>query len=117
MLGIATLDECFRCRHLGHGSLMVEALFSTLERSAAEEDRSTFLNGRHTTGGKAAAVADGIDLIHHRAVGVAGPQKIAMLGVWAALVRHRARRCGERLAQYLAPIQLRKAQILALAAK
>jgi len=96
---------------------MIDALFSTLERGAAEENRSPFLNSRHPPGGKAAAVANGIDLIHHRAVRVAWAQKIAVLGVRAAFIRHRARRCGQCLAQHLAAIQLRKAQILALAAK
>ena len=72
--------------HLGHGELVVEALLEVVERGRQVEDGPPVLNGHHPPGGEGPAVANPVDLVEDRDVGVAGAQEVRVQRVDLAVL-------------------------------
>jgi hypothetical protein len=87
---------------VGHLVEMVEAGFGDVERRRHVEDRPPVLDGGDAAGRERAAVADPIDLVQHRHVGVARPQEVGVERVHGPVVVDGARRRDECLAGDLA---------------
>src|SRR5665809_65154 len=71
-----------------------------MEGGAHGEDRLSVLDGHHTAGGEAAAVADTVDLVDDRHRGVAGTQEIGMQRMREAAL-DRANSSDQRLPDHL----------------
>ncbi len=108
-------EQVLRPHHIGHRQLVLEAGFVRLERGAAGEDGLPFLDRADAAGGETAAVADPIDVVDHRLMGITGAQEITVHRVHMPLRCHRLARRRQRLPDHLAAEQLRKAQVLAVA--
>ena len=101
----------------GIGELVLEAGLRLLEGRRAVEDLLAVLDRRDAAAGEAVAVAAAIDEVDDRRVEVAAPQEIGV-----QRMHHAAgidRRVGglQRLAQHLAAVDLRAADVAARAAK
>ncbi len=70
--------QLFRARHLGHFGLMVQSRFAAVERNRHGKDRVTVLDRHDAARREAAAVANAVDFVDNRDLGVASQQKIAM---------------------------------------
>ena len=81
---------------------MLETLFGHLEARLQVEDGLAVLDGHDASGGERAAVADAVDLVEDRHVGIAGPQEVGVERVDGAPGLHGAGRRHERLAGHLA---------------
>jgi hypothetical protein len=66
----------FRFRHVRHLGLVREALLEQMERHRHGKDGVAVLDRHHAPRGKAAAVADAVDLVDDRHLGIAAEQKI-----------------------------------------
>ena len=96
--------------------MMIETGFPTLERRRAGENLLTVLYGDHTPRRERVAVTAAIDLIDDRSIEVTAAQKISVQRVDFEIVDSLI--CGhERLTEHLAAVDLRTADVTALAAK
>ena len=76
---------------VGHLVEMVEAGFGDVERRRHVEDRPPVLDGGDAAGRERAAVADPVDLVQHRHVGVARPHEVGVERVHGPVVVDGAR--------------------------
>ncbi len=90
---------------------MLEADLVLLERGLQRKDRLAVLDRHHAPRGEGAAIADPVDLVDDRHLGVAGPHEIAVqrmhvaIGLDGPLRRHQG--LGDRLAaEYALPFHL-----------
>ena len=88
----ASLGSASGLRHVRHRHLVVEARLVGVERHRHGEDRLPVLDRDHAPGGEALAVADAVDLVDDRHLGIAGQQEIGVQG----MRRRGRRRCGWR---------------------
>jgi len=63
---------------IGHGSVMLEAGFFDLKRNRHAEDRAAMLDRDDPAGRKAASIADTVDFIEDRNLGIARAEKITL---------------------------------------
>ena len=99
---------------LRHRHLMLQALFVDLEGRLEREDRLAVLDGDHAPRGEGAAVADAVDLVDDRHLGVARPHEIAVQRMHVPVGLDGALRGDQRLGDGLAaedalPVELRAA--------
>src|SRR5262249_16384979 len=66
----------------GHAGLMAHPGLVAVERHRHGEDRLPVLDRDHAPGGEALAVADAVDLVDDRHLGIAGEQEIGVQRVW-----------------------------------
>ncbi|PRD36378.1 UNVERIFIED_CONTAM: hypothetical protein NCL1_08867 [Trichonephila clavipes] len=107
--------QAFRTRHLGHGQLVIEAVFGVGERGHHGEDDLAVLDRLHRAGGEALAVAHALDLVDDRRRRVAGTQEVGMQRMRQALAVDRAAGRHQGLAQHLAAEHVLAEVIVALA--
>lgn len=96
---------------------MGQAVFGDLKRNGAVENRFAILLGDNAARRKAAAIANGVDFINDGPLIIAGPQKIGVERMRAALWVNRAVACIERLRSDLPPKDARKSQCKRVSAK
>ena len=89
-----------RCGHLRHFHLVRQTLLLLVEGGCHGEDRLPVLDRHHAAGGKAAAVADAVDIVDDRHRGIAGAQEIAVQGMGGAAIDRAAGR-DQRLTDHL----------------
>jgi hypothetical protein len=81
-----------------------EALLGAVERGAHEEDRLAVLHRLDAPGRETATVAQPLDLVDDRPLGIAGAQEIGVQRMRHALGRHRSLCGDERLSEHLAAV-------------
>src|SRR5690606_5374568 len=110
-VGVQRVDVALGVDRAGRGDerlaghlAAVDALAVLVRRDAAEDVDLDRLRSDSDAppGGERAAVADAVDLVEHRALGVAGPEEVGVQRVDVALGVDRAGRGDERLAGHLA---------------
>lgn len=72
------IRSVFRPDYIGHGSVMLEAGLFDLKRNRHAEDRAAMLDRDDPAGRKAAAIADAVDFIEDRNLGIARAEKITL---------------------------------------
>ena len=108
--------KVFGRRNVGHGVLMIKALFGTVKGDRRIEDGATVLDRHHPARRERPAVADAVDGVDDRHVGVAAAKKEPVERVDLALV-DRALRRAERLGGHLPTEQSEPVGALVLAAE
>jgi hypothetical protein len=88
--------------HVGHVEGVLESRLVQLEAGGHVEDRLAVLDRDHPAGGERATVADPVDLIEDRHLGVAGPQEVCVERVDVALGVDGAGRRHQGLSRHLA---------------
>jgi hypothetical protein len=63
---------------LRHQRLILRARLGHLERRRERKDRASVLDRHHSAGGERAAVADAVDGVDDRDIGIAGPDEVGM---------------------------------------
>jgi hypothetical protein len=91
-----------RPRDVGHRRMMFEAGFFDLKRDRHTENRATVLDRHDASGRETAAIANPVDLVENRNLGVARPEKITLQRMDLATLDG-AIRGDEGLANDLAP--------------
>ena len=74
----ASPGSCSGRRHVRHRRLMAQAGLVAVERHRHGEDRLAVLDRDHAAGGEALAVADAVDVVDDRHLGIAGEQEIGV---------------------------------------
>ena len=99
----ASLATASGCGDLRHPGLMAQAGLVAMERDRHGEDRFAMLDRDHPPGGEALAVANAIDLVDDRHLGVAAEQEVGVQRMRRpAAGVERAAGCHQRLAYHLA---------------
>ena len=111
------MRQLLRLGNLRHGQLMFKAGFRLLERRRAVEDLLAVLDRSHAAAGKAMAVAAAIDEIHDRRVEIAAPEEVRMERMHHAALIDRCVGGLQRLTEHLPAVDLRAANVAALAPK
>ncbi len=117
------VGEAARPRHrLGGGDVghLVGVLVPRLghvERRGQVEDRLAMLDGDDPTRGKAAAVADAVDVVHHRHLRIAEAQEVGVHRVHVTLGVDGAAGGHQRLREHLAAVEAHALAVEALAAE
>ena len=78
--------------HLGHGELVLEALFGVVKRGRQVEDGAAVLHGDDAPGGERPAVPDAVHLVEDGDRRVAGPQEVRVQRVDPAVLDGASRR-------------------------
>ncbi len=81
---------------------MLQSAFLDLEGRFQRKDRLTVLDGDDAPRGETAAIADAVDLVDDRHLGVAGAHEVAVQGMHEPVRLHGALRCDECLGDRLA---------------
>src|SRR6476660_9499266 len=115
-LQVGLARQGFRLRHLRHLHLMREAFLDLMEGSAHGEDRLAMLDRNHAAGGKAAAIADAVDIVDDRHRRIPGPEEIGVERM-SVTVLDGATGGDQRLADHLAAEDTLPAHLRAHAAK
>ena len=96
------VGQRLRGRHIErHWDLIVETRLRHVETGLQVENGFAVLDGDNAPGGEAAAVADAIDLVENRDIGVAWTQEVGVQRVHPAVGLHGASGRHQRLTGYL----------------